>query len=427
MSDGTDILARRSCSEFAALWSTGFLLRSISLIGLGVLCLFVVFWCSPDVRADGGAPNLAYVAGAGTGESALAIIDITQHRVVGSVDIGHHPAGVVLSTDGRYAYVTESLGNTLAIVDANARTVTASIPVGSGPTTVALDLSQTPNLLYVADSGGSSVTVVDPEAQQVRATIPVGLHPAGIAVALPGTGIAEAEPGDAEVYVANSDSDTVSVISTKRRRVIATIPAPGGPLGITIPQTGGIAYVSTRAGTVLALSLATHKLAGVVLRTSAGPLGTMDYDAVTGQVYVPDPSANAVDVLAPVAATTTGTLAALPTEPARVLHLAGTPVAVAITFEGSYGFVAQRTSGAVTLLDAATHQIQATISVGGAPQAIVTGPYPPSVSSQTALLFNVLFGVAIVVIMVTALIASTRRPRPIRQATDMAAVKGGLP
>ncbi len=315
----------------------------------------------------------------------------------------------------------------LAIVDATARTVTATIPVGSGPTSLALDLSQTPNLLYVADSGGSSVTVVDPGAQQVRATIPVGLHPAGIAVALPGTGIAETEPDDAEVYVANSGSDTVSVISTKRRQVIATIPAPGGPFGITIPQTGGVAYVSTRAGTVLALSLATHQLAGVVLRTSAGPLGTMDYDAVTGQVYVPDPSANAVDVLAPVAATTSGTLAALPTEPARVLHIAGTPVAVAITFEGSYGFVAQRTSGSVTLLDAATHQIQATISVGGAPQAIVTGPYPPSVSSQAAFLFNVLFGVAIVVFMIIALIVATRRPRTRNQITGKPTAKGGLP
>jgi YVTN family beta-propeller protein len=149
-------------------------------------------------------------------------------------------------------------------------------------------------------------------------------------------------------------------------------------------------------------------------------------------VYVPDPSANAVDVLAPVAATTTGTLAALPTEPARVLHITGTPVAVAITFEGSYGFVTQRTSGAVTLLDAATHQIRATITVGGAPQAIVTGPYPPSVSGQTALLFNVLFGVAIVVIMIIALIAATRRPgirsqRTGSQRTGTPTAKGGVP
>jgi YVTN family beta-propeller protein len=422
MCDGTDILARRSRSDFIALWHTGLLLRSIILI-----CLSVLFWRLPDVRADGGAPNLAYVAGTGAGAGDLAIIDISQRRLVGSIRVGRHPAGIVLSTDGRFAYVAEAAANALAIVDANARKVTATIAVGPGPTSVALDLAQTPNLLYVADSGGRSVSVVDPTAQQVRATIPVGLHPAGIAVALPGTGIAEAEPDDAEVYVANSGSDTVSVISTKQRQVITTIAAPGGPLGITIPQTGGVAYVSTRAGTVLALSLATHQLAGVVLRTSSRPLGTMDYDAVTGQVYVPDPSANAVDVLAPVAVTTTGSLAALPTEPSRVLHIAGTPIAVAITFEGSYGFVAQRTSGAVTLLDAATHQIQATISVGGAPQAIVTGPYPPNVSGQAAFLFNVLFGVAIVVIMILALIAATQRPRTTQRTAPMPAAKGGVP
>jgi YVTN family beta-propeller protein len=421
MSDWMDISTCHSRGAISVPGRTLSLMCNVSLLSLAALCLFVLLRRSPDVRADGGAPNLAYVAGSGTAAGDLAIIDISQRRVVGSVAVGQHPAGVVLSTDGRYAYVTESRGNALAIVDANARQVTATIPVGPGPTSLALDLAQTPNLLYIANSGGSSVSVVDPAAQQVRATIPVGLHPSGIAVALSGTGIAETELDDAEVYVANSGSDTVSVISTKRRRVIATIPAPGGPLGITIPQTGGVAYVSTRAGTVLALSLATHQLAGVVLRTGAGPLGTMDYDAVTGQIYVPDPSANAVEVLAPVATTTNGTLTALPTEPVRVLHIAGAPVAVAITFEGSYGFVAQRTSGAVTLLDAATHQIQATISVGGAPQAIVTGPYPPSVSSQTAFVFNVLFGAAIVVIMIVALVAATRRPRP---ATGKATVKG---
>jgi YVTN family beta-propeller protein len=426
MSDWMDISTCRSRSATSVPGRTLSLTRIVCLLSLAAVCLFVLFWRAPDVHADGGAPNLAYVAGTGTGADNLTIIDIGQRRVVGSVAIGRHPAGAVLSTDGRYAYVTESLGNALAIVDANARTVTATVPVGTGPTSLALDLSQTPNLLYVADSSGSSVTVVDPGAQQVRATIPVGLHPAGIAVALPGTGIAEAEPDDAEVYVANSGSDTVSVISTKRRRVIATIPAPGGPFGITIPQTGGVAYVSTLAGTVLALSLATHQLAGVVLRTGAEPLGMMDYDAVTGQVYVPEPSANAVDILAPVA-TTNGTLAALPAEPVRMLHVTGTPVAVAITFEGSYGFVAQRTSGAVTLLDAATHQIQATISVGGTPQAIVTGPYPPSVSGQAAFLFNVLFGLAIVVIMIVALMAATRRPRTTRTAPGKAAEKGGLP
>jgi YVTN family beta-propeller protein len=411
--------------DLRALWRTGRVPRRIALVTLLALC--IQLWRPANIRADGGAPNLAYVAGTGTDGGNLAIIDISQRQVVGSVTVGHHPAGVVLSTDGRYAYVTESLTNRLALVDANARTVTATIPVGPGPTSLALDLAQTPNLLYVANSGGGSVTVVDPGAQQVRATIPVGLHPAGIAVALPSMGIVETETNEAEVYVANSDSNTVSVISTTQRRVIATIPAPGGPLGIAIPQTGGVAYVSTRAGTVLALSLATHTLAGVVLRTGAGPLGKMDYDAVTGQIYVPDPPANAVDVLAPVALTPDGTLQSLPTEPARVLHIGGAPLAIAITFEGSYGFVAQSTSGAVTLLDAATRQVQATIPVGGAPQAIVTGPYPPSVSSQEALLLDALVGAAVVVFMISALIVATRRPRARNKNAGKPAMKRGGP
>ena len=76
----------------------------------------------------------------------------------------------------------------------------------------------------------------------------------------------------------------MTVISTlNRKSAFATISVPGGPLSVTVPATGGVAYVGTRAGTVVALSLARHKVIGTLLRLPTGPIGLMDYDAVTGQ------------------------------------------------------------------------------------------------------------------------------------------------
>ncbi len=366
---------------------------------------------SPSALADGGAPNLAYVAGGGTGGNDLVVVDIAARRVTGSIPIGGRPAGVVLSTDGRYAYVTQSASNRLAIVDASAKKVTGTVRTGAGPTALALDLAATPNLLFVANSGGNSVTVIDTGTLSIRATIPVGQHPTGVAVALPGTGITETGQHEAEVYVANTLSDTVSVINAATMRVIATIPVPGGPRAVTIPQMGGIAYVSTTAGTVVAVNLATHLVAGVVLRAGYGPFGTMDYDAVTGQIYVPDAGDEVVDVLAPVALNAAGALAAPPDEPAHVLHIAGDPVAVAITFEGSYGFIAQHALGRVTMLDAATRQVQATVTVGGEPLAIVTGAYPPAVSGQTSFLVSLLVIALLLVAMAFTIVINARHRR----------------
>ena len=377
-----------------------------------VLVLAATLVFPSPARADGGAPNLAYIAGGGSSGNQLVVIDIGQRRVASKIAIGGRPAGVVLSTDGRYAYVTESAENALAIVDTSARQVVARVSLGTAPTALALDLADTPNLVFISDSGSGMVSVVDPSTRRVRATIPVGMHPAGLAVALPGTGISATGPHDAEVYVANTLSNTVSVISTRLLRVIATIPAPGGPLAVTIPQVGGIAYVSTEAGTVLALGLATHQDVGVILRTGSGPLGAMDYDAVTGQVYVPDPSADVVDVLSPIALDADGGLAAAPAEPVHTLPIGGEPVAVAITFEGSYGFVAERSAGMVTMLDATTRQIQATISVGGAPDAIVTGAYPPSVSSNTSFLVSLVAIAFLVIVMILTIGLNSRRRHP---------------
>jgi YVTN family beta-propeller protein len=176
--------------------------------------------------------------------------------------------------------------------------------------------------------------------------------------------------------VANSDDNTISVINVAKRKVVAVIPAPGGPLGISIPATGGVGYVATRDGDILALGLADHRFLGTVFRRPNGQLGTMDYDAVTGEVYVPDAVANAIYVLRPATAGGAGTLRALPDEPARVLPFSGGPAAVAITFDGAYGFVAERDAGRVEMFDPASRQVLATIDVGAGPRALVTAPYP---------------------------------------------------
>jgi DNA-binding beta-propeller fold protein YncE len=102
----------------------------------------------------------------------------------------------------------------------------------------------------------------------------------------------------------------------------------------------------------------------------------MDYDANTGEVYVPDRMHNQLDVLAPIVADTTVTQQ----EPARIIPLNSSPQSVAITSDGQLGFVAL-SNGQVLMLDVPRRSIVTNVPVGGTPHFIITGLYPPANAS----------------------------------------------
>ena len=83
----------------------------------------------------------------------------------------------------------------------------------------------------------------------------------------------------------------------------------------------------------------------------------MDYDAVTGEVYVPDQQNQQLDVLT---LWTPGTVS-IPHEPNRIVHLNSSPQAVAITSDGQLGFVALA-GGKVAMLDVPGRKITNTIT-----------------------------------------------------------------
>jgi YVTN family beta-propeller protein len=345
------------------------------MLALSLALGLAATWCPNRVaQADGGAPNLAYIVTEAANGGNLVIIDLGTGQVAAHVEVGGDPRAVVLSVDSRLAYVSQAANDAIAVVDARTRRVVGALPTGDAPGAMALDIAVT-GYLYVVNAAGASVTALNLTQQRAVATIPVGKSPRGIAVAGPGSGIAN--PGDAEVYVANAESDSVSVISTRSHQVIADIPVPGGPQEVVVPATGGVAYVGTSEGAIQALDLASHQVIGQLLRLRGGAPGVMDYDAVTGQIYVPDPVAGVVEVLRPAAPASGDSQPNLPDEPVRTLPFTGEPTAVAITFDGALGFVAQRDTGKVAMFDASTYSTLTTFTVGDAPRALITGAYPP--------------------------------------------------
>jgi len=166
-----------------------------------------------------------------------------------------YPGGLALSQDGKSAYALLNQNDTLTKIDLSATppAQTAQIRVGNAPHSIVIASNGT--TAYVSNEGGraatqsdfqinsagteivadpvvgaavtGTVSVVDLPSMTVTATIPTGLHPTGMAFY------------GQYLLVANTYSDTISVIDTATNQVAWTIDL-GLPIGV--PGAGQAAY-----------------------------------------------------------------------------------------------------------------------------------------------------------------------------------------
>lgn len=333
-----------------------------ALVMVAVALFYLLFPVAGVARADGGAPNLAYISGTTKG---ISVVDIQQKAVTNTFSLTGDPQTIYLSLDGRFLYVTQPQLDRVTALTARTGQSFCSVNVPGQPSLLAFDPGS--NLLYAAGNAVASVTAFDPGNCVIKKTIKTSGPVYGMAVANIGSG-------------ANGNQLWVSVPTGLQvfdnRGLIASIPIPGGAQYISIPP-GVMVYVTTKNGKLYPVSLSTQQVLSPIL--SGGQYGPMDYDALTDDIYVPDMLKKQVDVLNPIISTTPP----LPTEPARVISLGVAPVSIAITSDGQFGFIALA-GGNVAMLDVPGKTVFDTVFVGGNPRFIITGLYPPLLGNTPA-------------------------------------------
>jgi len=178
------------------------------------------------------------------------LIDATTNTVIaptGGITVGHGPLGMCYSPTNNSVYVANSgnsplapdpNSNTVSVINAATKAVTATITVGYGPVGACYD--STHNKIYVANMGnetafGTTVTVIDVPTG-TTSTITVGSGPFGVCY----------NPNNDRIYVTNSQSNNVSVINGATRAVINTIAlgATSMPLGADVNQNAYKIYAA---------------------------------------------------------------------------------------------------------------------------------------------------------------------------------------
>lgn len=66
-------------------------------------------------------------------DDTVSVIDVKAGRVAKTLRTAPGAHGVVVESDGRYAYVTNIYGNSVSAIDIESMKVIATTPVGKGP------------------------------------------------------------------------------------------------------------------------------------------------------------------------------------------------------------------------------------------------------------------------------------------------------
>ena len=119
-------------------------------------------------------------------QAAVAVIDTTQWRVVGRIEVEEHPNEMVMSPDGQRLFVANANRNSVSVIDLAAgkvsetlvATLTPDAPPGNTPNSLAI--SADGERLFVSNANINAVTVWEvetPGAARSLGFIPVGWYP----------------------------------------------------------------------------------------------------------------------------------------------------------------------------------------------------------------------------------------------------------
>lgn len=134
---------------------------------------------------------------------------------------------MTVSDDSSTAYVSNFLGDSIAVVDINARKTTGYIRSGKQPAMLALQPGA--KNIWVANTGSAELWVIDAATRKLVTRIPVGQGAHGVVITPSG-----------KAFVTNSTDNTVSVIDTAQDKVLQTIAVGSNPNGLTfLPNASG--------------------------------------------------------------------------------------------------------------------------------------------------------------------------------------------
>lgn len=253
--------------------------------------------------------------------------------------------GLGLSPDGASLYVTDVAGDRLLVYHLRGGSLSDEHAVKVGAQPVHMVATPDGRYIFVTNFSGASVSVVDTQTWSVVKTITTPVAPHGIVIS----------PDGHYVYAACYLGAAIAVIDVARQALVGTISLPtfARPYGLNISRDGRYLYTSDNfSGRLYVLDTQTRKAVTSIQVGLRPALIARSPDGAT--LYVANGASRDLSILS---------LAHDPAQPQPVatVPLSGYPHGVSVTPDGRYVVVADTVSGQVSVVDALTHSVIATV------------------------------------------------------------------
>jgi YVTN family beta-propeller protein len=227
--------------------------------------------------------------------SAVVVINGTTDAVVSSIPlrIGESPPeGMAFDGESGYLYVTTNFNTTMTVIDGNNNSVVGLTPGGTGPKVEPTDAvyDHLNGFLYVVDWISSNITIVDPSSNSILRTIPLGLYasnPDHICL----------DDSSGYLYVSYDHSNLITRIDGSTNAVLGNIQLNSAADGMACDDTGGNLYAANPdSDTVSVVNESTDIVVTIHIGTNCDPI-SVAFDDANSNVYVANYNSNNISVI----------------------------------------------------------------------------------------------------------------------------------
>ncbi len=175
----------------------------------------------------------------------------------------------------------------LVVATPSAVSVIKTIKVGTNPSGEAFDSAN--GEIFIADSESDSVSVISGSSNSVITTIKVGTDPSTVVF----------DASNGKLYVLNFDVGTVSIVMGSTNKVIKTVPVDPLGVGPFIDPKNGFLYVGSSSGSVSSVSAINPTTNAVTSLAVGSAPDFMVYDPATTDMVVSDSAGSALSLISP--------------------------------------------------------------------------------------------------------------------------------
>jgi len=172
-------------------------------------------------------------------KGSLSVLDVATGQRRAKIDVGGFPYAVAAVTVGpqadRKVYVANERDANLSVVDVVDAKVSRTITVGARPISLRLDRAQ--QRLFVANADSDTISIINTKTDRVEKTILLRPHAMrGLPGASP-LGLT-LSPDESQVYIALADMNAVAVVDVAGGKLLGYLPTGWYPTDVAITSDG---------------------------------------------------------------------------------------------------------------------------------------------------------------------------------------------